>query len=326
MIRRLFVLCVLAAVTPLAPASAGPVAGSWSAEISDRDPEKLQLSLRTGRSGQNGTTFRRADFTGLTGAQVRSITSVPVEFELRREAGTIAFTGHFRDGEGDGRFRFAPDPEYPKTLRRLGVALDGGRDEELELYHLALHDVSTDFIRSMQEIGYRVPVEKFIAFRIFDVDPEYVREMAAAGFPRLSADKLVETRIHGATPEYIRSMRAAGEDLTLDQYVESRIFRVTPEFAEEMGRAGYAGLRRDVLVQFRIHGVTTEYIDELRELGYAEVPAQKLVEMRIHGVTPEFIRRVANAGYRKVPVDKLVQMRIFNIEPEMVKALDATED
>lgn len=326
MIRRIAAFCFLFVVSAAAPVRSGEVAGAWTATIEEHRPGRIAFSMQSGRNNHQGSQFDLSDFTGLTSAQVHSSARVPVQFDLSREAGTISYDGTFRNGRGAGDFTFSPNRDFPKLLRSVGVEFDAKRGEEdRELFNLAIFDVTTDFIRSMQAIGYKVPLQKYVEFRIFNVNPAYEREMAAVGFPRLTAAKLVETRIHGATPDYIREMRAAGENLTLDQYIESRIFQVTPEFAAEMGRAGYADLRRDVLVQFRIHGVTTEFIRELRQMGYTRIPAQKLVEMRIHGVTPEFIQRVEAAGYHKVPIDKLVQMRIFDIDPKMVKALDESD-
>jgi hypothetical protein len=323
MTRRITTLCAALAVMATASAAAAELVGTWTSRIAEERPSKLYLSLETGRNGQHGSHFERSSFVGLTSEQIESRTRVPVQFRLDREAGTISFDGVFRDGRGTGEFTFVANPGYVKRLRENGVSFTSKEiDGDRGLLSLALCDVSIEFIRSMQAIGYDETLDTYIAFRMFGVDPTYVREMEQLGFDHLSADKLTETRIHGATPEYIREMRASGEDLTLGQYIESRIFQVTPEFADEIARAGYPGLARDVLVQFRIHAVTPQFIQELREVGYTKLPAQKLVEMRIHGVTPEFIRRVEKAGYRKVPVDKLVHMRIFGIDPEMVRALD----
>jgi hypothetical protein len=323
MIRTILLVCLVAGAAREARAEPKPVAGAWTAFVSDKDPEKLSFSMRTRKHENNGSTIARNAFEGLTAEQVRSHVQVTVQFALRREAGTVSYEGVFKQGQGAGTFTFASNPEYPKALKRLGVELEEPLEEQdRELFALAIFDVSTEYIRSMRAIGYDVRLEKYMTFRIFHVDPAYVKEMGSLGFKNLSADKLVETKVHGVTPAYIREMRAAGEDLTLDKYVESRIFRVTPEFAAEMAKAGYADLDRDVLVQFRVHGVTTEFIQELRKLGYTKIPAQKLVEMRIHGVTPQFIRRLADAGYKNVPIDKMIQMRIFDIQPEMVKALD----
>jgi len=326
-IRTILALCLVASVPGVALAGSRGLHGAWTASTSEERPELLNVSMQMAGHEHSGSRFARRDFEGLTDAQIQSASSVPVQFELRREAGTLAFEGTFRDGEGAGQFTFQPNMEFPGALRRLGVALEGKQEDEAhELLKLAMFDVSSKFVESMQAVGYSVPLEKYVAFRIFDVNPAYVREMADVGFAHLSADKLVETRIHGATPDYIREQRAAGADLSLDQYIESRIFQITPEFRAEMKNAGYPNLDRDVLLQFRIHGVTPEYIEELRKLGYAHIPAQKLVEMRIHDVSPEFIRRLAAAGYHQVPIDKMVQMRIFDIKPEMLKALDDASD
>ena len=323
MMRSILAVALLVAVPRLAGAGPHPLTGSWTASTSDGRDDRLGFSMRTGPHDDNGALIRIGDFTGLEAAQVRSARQVSVRFELRREAGTIAYEGLFRDGQGAGTFTFDANETFLETLKSLGVRDRSlGDDPGKELFTLAIFDVSSSFIRSMQAIGYDEPLEKYVSFRIFGVDPAYVRDMASVGFDHLGADKLVETRIQGATPDYIREMRRSGDDLPLDKYIESRIFQVTPEFAAEMSRAGYPGLDRDVLVQFRIHGVTTGFIQELKQLGYARVPAQKLVEMRIHGVTPEFIRRLETAGYKHVPIDKMVQMRIFDIQPEMIRALD----
>lgn len=323
MMRALIASCLLLAATPVAHAGTRGVTGAWTATVSERRSDRLEMSLRFGHSENDGAQYDLAELAGLTGAQLASSTRVPVEFELRREAGTVAFDGTFREGAGAGQFTFTPNHDFPRTLRSLGVDFEPDHgDADHELFVLTLFDVSSEFIRSMQAIGYKVDVQKYVEFRIFKVDPDYVRDMNSVGFRNLSADKLVETKIHGATPDYIRERRAKGDDLSLDDYIQERIFQITPEFADEIARAGYANLDHDKLVQFKIQGVTPEFIQQLRDLGYTHVAADDLVAMRIHGVSPEFIRRVNAAGYKRVPIEKLVQMRIFGIEPEMVKALD----
>jgi len=321
MIRILVASCAVVAAVLAVPADARDLTGDWMATVSVKHPDRLQLSLKHDHSENSSSRFAKTEFVGLSEAQIVSTTRVPVEFVMKREAGTLSFEGTFRTGHGAGQFTFVANPEYASKLRSIGVE-DVPKQDGDEMFALAIFDVSTDFIRSMRKLGYDVPLDMYMQFRIFDVDPDYVRAMSDVGYTKLRAEKLVETRIHGATPEYIREMRAAGNDLTLDEYIQSRIFQVTPEFVAEMEKAGYANLDHDRLVEFRIHGVTPEFVQQLRQLGYTKVPADQLVAMRIHGVTPEFIRRVEAAGYRKVPIDKLVQMRIFDIEPEMVRALD----
>src|SRR5438477_8936731 len=55
--------------------------------------------------------------------------------------------------------------EFADKLRSLGVEFAPWRgDAEQEQFTLAVFDVSTDFIRSMQEIGYSVPLETYERF------------------------------------------------------------------------------------------------------------------------------------------------------------------
>jgi hypothetical protein len=322
MTPRLLAPCLALVLTVLACADARAMGGTWKATLKEDSSGRIQFMLDTDDDGNMGMGIQLEEFYGLTMDQIRSATPMAAHFEMRREAGTIAYDGVFRDGVGAGKFGFTPNRDYAKGLRQLGVEFAPEEVEDRHLFSLAMFDVSTEFIAAMRKIGYREDLQTYVQFRIFKVDPAFVRAMDAVGFENLTAQKLIETRIHNVTPDYISQMRASGNDLTLDEYIQSRIFAVTPEFAREMDRAGYPDLDHDTLVQFKIHGVSAQFVKEIKSLGYAKVPADELVAMRIHGVTPEFIRRVDRAGYHKVPVEKLIQMRIFNIDPEMVEALD----
>jgi hypothetical protein len=315
------VVCLLAT-------SAFALDGAWTASVDEKRPEMIYLNMTQGRYHNNGSTFAIAAFSGLTAAQINAATMTPVNFEMRREAGTITFEGTFRNGKGAGQFTFTADRSYVDKIRALGLELDldkpnrrRDRSDEEELYTLALHDVSTAFIKSMIAEGYRVSLEKYLQMRIFNITPEYIREMRSLGFKDIDVEELVASKIHKVTPQFIRDMRAAGWDLTLDELQASAIHGATPQFAEEMRRLGYGNLDHDDLVAFRIHRVTPEFIEELRKLGYDKVKADDLVAMRIHRVTPEFIRELAQAGYTKIPPQKLVEMRIHKIDAEYLKKM-----
>ena len=58
-----------------------------------------------------GQSFPIDELSGLP-ANDEQFTVGSVKFELRREAGTLAFEGAFRDGRGAGLFTFAPRAAY----------------------------------------------------------------------------------------------------------------------------------------------------------------------------------------------------------------------
>ncbi|HYI08640.1 MAG TPA: hypothetical protein VEK57_06190 [Thermoanaerobaculia bacterium] len=300
--------------------------GAWTAARNEKHPDRLYVNITRGHFHNNGSTFRISEFTGLTAATIDAAVMTPVQFSMRREAGNVAFEGTFRKGKGAGQLTFTANRGYIDAIRNLGVEFKLGRNhgktsEEEELFTLALHDVSTAFIRSMQAEGFKVSLDKYLEMRIFDITPAYIQEMRALGFGDISNKELVESKIHNVTPKFVRDMRAQGWNLTLNQYQNAAIHGATPQFAEELKKAGYGGLDHDDIVNFRIHRVTPEYIAELRALGYDKIPAHKLVEMRIHRVTPEFIRELKAAGYAGVPINKLVQMRIAGIDGKYLKKM-----
>jgi hypothetical protein len=271
MMIRIAALGLLLAVSPLTMATAAATAandaprdarsGTWTAQSSDRRPGMLDLSLELGRHNSTGVQIERSELHGLQESEVASGPRVPVRFERIAEAGTITFDGAFEDGHGAGTFHFAPNGDYLSSLRAMGVDVGTKRDED-EMLTLAVLDVSTAFIRSMRDAGYDVPLEKYVEFRIFQIGPPYVREMALAGLAHLSAERLVETRIQGVTPQYI----------------------------QDVGRLGYTNLSAEKLVEMRIQGVTPEFIQKVEAAGYHHVPVDKLIQMRIFNVDPKMVR------------------------------------
>lgn len=314
-------------VSLFATAAFAATEGAWTASIDEKRPDRFHINITRGRNHNMGTTMRLAAFSGLTSAQINAATMTPVRFEMRREAGNAVFEGTFRNGKGAGQFTFTPNPAFLDTIRSMGIDTKREKrrhrewDEEEELFALAIHDVSTAFIKSMIAEGYRVTLEEYLTMRIFDITPEYIREMRNLGFKDISHDELVSSRIHKVTPEYVREMRAAGWDLSLDELQSSRIHGATPQFAEEMRKLGYGGLDHDDFVSFRIHKVTGDFIGELAKLGYRNVPADKLVSMRIHRVTPDYIRELEAAGYVNVPIEKMISMRIHGIDAKFIKKM-----
>ena len=152
------------------------------------------------------------------------------------------------------------------TLGRLACALDVPIDEELSdehLFSLAMLDISSAFIREMKSLSYAESLGQYTAFRIHGVTPQFVRELRALGYSKLTAEQLVAFRIHGVTSDFVR----------------------------ELLNLGYTAVSSEQLVAMRIHGVTPRFIRELKDAGYENVPVEKLIEMRIHGIDVEFLRR-----------------------------------
>jgi hypothetical protein len=307
-------ILAFAAAFLLAFTARAEIHGTWTA-MRNLDAGRIQLNIDRPHD-HFGSSFDISAFSGLSPDVIA--TQGDAKFELRREAGVIAFDGSFLHGDGAGHFVFTPNANFASTLKSMGVRSEDGIDDD-KLLALTLHDVSGDFIRAMRSVGYDEPLEHYESMRIFKVTPELVTELRSLGFGHLSFDDLIASRIHKVTPDYIRAMRAAGYDnLTMDDLVATRIHKATPEFIQQMASLGYTHLSHDDLIAFRIHGVSPEFVSALHDLGYNNVPAADLIAMRIHRVTPEYIRDVEKAGYEHVPVEKLIEMRIHGIDSRML--------
>src|SRR5437016_337963 len=149
--------------------------GVWAAEV---EGETLQMTLfrgNTTRDGYRGDGYRGmgnimgfeeplATFAGLSAGDAAS-SAANVEFELRRPAGTIAFTGRFSESTGAGHFRFTPDEAFIKEMDGLGYR--GFNDDQLLVF--AAHNFSPQTIRDLRALGYQPTqreVEEIAIFRV----------------------------------------------------------------------------------------------------------------------------------------------------------------
>jgi hypothetical protein len=290
----------LPAVTATAPAShartpalrraGAQIEGRWTLDA--RENGEMQINLSYERNSNWGHSIDRADLEGLTDAQINSATSTPVAFRVQREAGLFEMEGSFRAGEGAGHFRFHPDRQFAATLRSLGV-VGAERATDKELLTLAMADASSATLRELMGMGIgQLDMEAVIELSIFEITPEYVRELREVGVTGTnSAENVVELRIHQITADYVR----------------------------ELASLGFRDLDREDLLEMGIHGVSARQVAELREMGYSGLSAEQLVEMAIFDVTPEFIREVREAGFRDLSADALVQMKIHGIGSEYVR-------
>src|SRR5437762_12432938 len=205
------------AILLAAALSSSGIRGTWTILASN---DRVQLTMVREHSNW-GQSIRRSDLP-LSDAQIKASSETPVHFTLNRDAGVIDFTGSFEAGEGVGRFAFTPSSSYSTTLRSLGVSSEDALDDD-KLFSLAMHDVSTAFIRDMQALGYRENLESYVRFRIHGVSTDFVRELRGLGYDKLSAEDLVRFRIHGVSPQFIRDMKGLGFETTAEDLVRFRI-------------------------------------------------------------------------------------------------------
>jgi beta-lactamase regulating signal transducer with metallopeptidase domain len=318
--------------------------GTWEIRPG-RKPGTIHLRIAEDHSSTE-TDVPVAQLEGLSGGQLTG-TDGPVQFRVRRDAGTFSFTGVVKNGVGAGTFAFEADPRFAQELASRGI----GKPTAEQQYRLARadvgyalldaleaqgygtprledlvtageHGVSAEYVQEMGRLGYKLgTLEPLITLRDHGVTPEYVSSLAALGYTGLSADAVRTARDHGVTPDYVRALQEAGyTQIPMDTLVTVRDHGITPEFIRDLVTAGYRGTPLETLVQVRDHGVTGDYIRGMQGLGF-RLTLEQLVNARDHGVTVEYATAIRGFGYTHETIETLVKMRDHGVTADYVQSV-----
>lgn len=321
-------------------------AGTW--EIRPARTEGMVHLRIVEQNSSSGTNVPITQFEGLTAAQLTGAGG-PIQFRLRRDAGTFTFEGVIRRGVGAGPFSFTPDANFANELAKRGFARPNAGEQyqmarsdigyafvdELnrqgyakpaiaDLVRAGQHGVNTTYLRDMGALGYRLgSLDPLITLRDHGVNPDYVRALAELGYKGLSADAIREARDHGVSAEYVRAMREAGYgSLPMDALINARDHGVSAEFVRGLAEGGYRNLPLEEVIRVRDHGVSAEYVRDMRQLGH-NLAIGELVNARDHGVSVEFARALAALGYKNLPMTTLVRARDHGVSVQYVRDLRA---
>lgn len=261
---------------PVVAGEAVTVEAPWTARLDRSDADQLQLSVRERPGSSMGAGIKLAELDGLTAADLRS--GKPVTFRLVREAGTITFTGSFRDGEGSGNLRFDGDPAYWSKLAAMGVQNDI-IDRRTGLLGLPLLDVRSDYIAALRREGALAPLSDYVGMRAVNVRPEMVREVRPLVTGEMKAHDLMALSALGVTPDYAREMRGA-----------------------------YTQLAAHDLGSMKALGVTAAYVRDLRAAGARVSTAADAQSFRALGISPAAVRRAVAAGKANPSASDVMEM------------------
>ena len=182
--------------------------GQWLVEYrTDEGKTSLTLRHRESKRDEDGrrhtgewNTTRNidpADMRGLTREQALSSAGTNVRFDIRREAGTFACEGWFRQGSGSGHFTFVPDQGFATELSRRGV----GSPDSRQLFSLAMADVGLALLDELSAQGYERPnIEQLVRMGDHGVRVDYLRGMGAAGYRFRTIEALVKSATTASRP------------------------------------------------------------------------------------------------------------------------------
>ena len=284
----------------------------------------LQYSSRRGSNSNHSSSYPWSNFSGVDASDLGG-SSHPVSFTVNRDAGVLSCNGQAQNGRASGFCNFEGSQAYADRLARRGVR----GAEGVHLLHLALCDFDLATLDEFERLGYDRPsLDDVMAVAVHNVDAEYARGMAEAGYRLGDVSELVAMRIHDVTPDYVRALAANGpawRNIPASDLLALRIHDVTPEFAREMAELGYSGEAPSQFVAMRIHSVDPAFVRSLRQLGYNDVSSSDLIAASIHGVTPDYVREIQEAGYRDLSIEQLIAMRIHGVDARYARGMARRE-
>lgn len=270
--------------------------GRWEADNRNADTGKIHLNLQYSTdngNGSHGHDFKLDDLNGLTAGQIDSQSETNVKFQIVREAGTIDFDGSFKNGRGDGNWRFT---------------------------------ASQSFVEAMTKRGFtELTAQKLFSAAMFNITIQTADGLKSAGLNSLTTDDLFKAAIFKITPEFATEMRKAGyPNITMHELVKARIFKIDAAFAKQAREAG-VGDTMEELVRMSIFKITPDYLRDLKN-EFGKISIDDAVRARIFKVTPEFVKEIKNEGLKELTIDQFVKLHMFKVDAAFIQGLKAAKN
>jgi hypothetical protein len=192
------------------------IRGRWQIDFNRQDGF-LRLTRDPGKGqkarGPDPNPFRLGD----TGLQRPSDSAkVPVKFQIHRDAGDFEFEGQANASEGDGRFVFNADDDFP------------GDPNLDQLWGMALYDVDFNFLRNLLGVGMGKGLaqnptpEQLIAMKTYGIDSDFILGLKGIGYSNVPIPDLILLRKNGGTLEYARKMRAEHPSMSIQELARQK--------------------------------------------------------------------------------------------------------
>ncbi|RYY65163.1 MAG: peptidase M56, BlaR1 [Chitinophagaceae bacterium] len=214
--------------------------GSWFATISG---ERIQMQFRndSDEHSTNGNSYLLSEFPSLP----REASGA---FQLKRDAGTMHFTGRFEDNQGMGHYRFEADPSYADFLRQQGLE-PGSETDRMVLFFV---DASRAFISGVMGEGYKdITRENLIPMAALHIDAAYIRSIKATGLKDISSGELIPFKSLGIDAAYINDIRKAYPNVSAGQLISFKAQGIDSRYIQAVRSSGKGRATRDSGTQVR---------------------------------------------------------------------------
>ncbi|MFI5162275.1 MAG: M56 family metallopeptidase [Sphingobacteriales bacterium] len=301
--------------------------GSWFATIKG---EKVRMEFRSNDDDHNWSdndSFLLSEFSNLP-------KDTKGDFTIKRDAGTILFTGKFEGDEGFGHYKFTADKDFTNYLRNAGI----DEVEDNDDFTFFVLNMKRGYVEMLKANGYgHLSKNDLISMVALKVDEPYIKFWKEMGYEHLSSNELVSGKALGVTREYVDEIRKAGyTHLDFNQLISFKAQGIDGKYIASLKKANLntgnsekpeqperpeALPRAEDLSSFKAMNIDSTYIRGLRNAGYNNIPMSELTSMKAVGVTPEYIKQLSDIGYKNLSANELTSFKSLGVTPEYVKTI-----
>jgi len=326
--------------------------GAWFATIKG---EKVRIEFKSDDDDHNwssSSTFNLNEFSALPKDKKG-------DFTLKREAGSILFTGRFEGNDGYGHYKFTADKDFTAYLKSQGI----DDIEDGDSFAFFVMNVTKDYLAMLKRNGYKdLSKENLISMSALKVDEPYIKMLKENGYADLSPNDLVSGKAMGITAAYVEEIHKAGyKNISFNElisfkaqhingaYIASlkkaklkedgdgngddhmpsaeaissfKAMNIDSSFVHSLAVAGYKNLPMHELTTFKALGITPQFISGFKAIGFTNLSVENLATLKSMSITPEFVIKYRNLGYKDLSVNKLSSIKALGITPEYIHSFD----
>lgn len=306
-------------------ALAAEIEGSWTAQHSTKDPNRIYFSFSrdSSRGGFNmsGETYSLAEIKGISASQVDSASRSDVSFTIVGDAGSIVCDGMFQNGRGTGFWKFSPSEAFRSDMKARGY----GPLLDEELLRAAMNKLTRGYIDELRSVGFEnVEYKELLRAAGDGVTILFIREMKEAGFPGATLKQFSRAADNGVTAAFVREVRSAGfADVTLEQLSRAADAKVTGAYISEVKNIGFTGLTFDQISRAADENITTAYMRDIKKVGFQDLTLPNVIRLEDEGVTAAFVEGIRAEGFSDITASMAIRLKDEDVDRDFIRRAKA---
>ncbi|HZY39217.1 MAG TPA: M56 family metallopeptidase [Mucilaginibacter sp.] len=327
--------------------------GAWFATIKG---DKVRIEFKSDDEDHNWSSsseFNLSDFSALPKDKKG-------DFTLKREAGSILFTGRFEGNDGYGHYKFTADKDFVAYLKSQGIndiedgdsfaffvinvtkeylgmlQRNGYKDITKEnLISMAALKVDEPYIKALKENGYNdLSVNDLVSGKALHVTPGYIQEIHNAGYKSISFNELISFKAQHIDGKYIAGIKKAklkGDNDEGDDHMPSpeaissyKAMNIDSNYVHSLAAVGYKNIPYNELTSLKALNITPAFIKSFKDIGYTNLSVNNLTELKSLGITPAYIQSYKAMGFKDLTVNNLTNLKAVGVTPEYIKSMEAS--